>query len=87
MEEILNERAVETKLQLLCDKSLIDNYDKADEVIIYYLFSERRRSDLDPKPTQKMMMIFKDSIRNFYITNKTTSNINIQSVCKDKNLY
>ena len=87
MEEILNERAVETKIQLLCDKTLIDNYDKADEVLNCYLFSERRRSDLDPKPTQKMMMIFEDSIFNFYIKNKAASNINIQSVCKDKNLH
>ena len=52
MEEILIERAVKTTIQTLYDEGLFDNYDNADEVLKYYLFVQRRRSDLDTKPTQ-----------------------------------
>ena len=52
MEEILTERAVKTSIQTLYDEGLFYNYDKADEVLKYYLFVQRRRSDLDTKPTQ-----------------------------------
>ena len=46
-EEVLNERAVKTTLQIIYDKRLFEKYDNADEVLKKYLLSERRRPSLE----------------------------------------
>ena len=47
VEEILIQRAVKTTLQVLYDKGLIDNYANADKVLEDFLFTTRRRGDLE----------------------------------------
>ena len=47
VEEVLIQRVVKTNSQTLYDKGLFDKYDKADEVLNYFLFVERRRLDLE----------------------------------------
>ena len=46
VEEILNQRAVKTTIQILYDKGLFDNYANADKVLEDLLFTTRRREDL-----------------------------------------
>ena len=47
VEEVLIQRAVKTTIQILYDKSLFDNYANADKVLEDFLFTTRRRGDLD----------------------------------------
>ena len=47
VEDILIQRAVKTTIQILYDKSLFDNYANADKVLEDFLFTTRRRDDLD----------------------------------------
>ena len=47
VEDILIQRAVKTTLQILYDKGLFDNYDNADKVLEDFLFTTRRRGDLE----------------------------------------
>ena len=47
MEDILIQRAVKTTVQILSDKSLFDNYANADKVLEDFLFTTRRRGDLE----------------------------------------
>ena len=47
VEEILNQRAVKTTIQILYDKGLFDNYANADKVLEDFLFTTRRRADLE----------------------------------------
>ena len=46
-EEVLFGKTVKTKMQILYDKGLFDNYDNADEVLQDYVLIARRRPDLD----------------------------------------
>ena len=46
VEEILIQRAVKTRIQILYDKGLFDNYTNADKVLEDFLFTTRRRGDL-----------------------------------------
>ena len=47
VEEILIQRAVKTTIQILYDKGLFDNYANADKVLKDFLFTTRRRADLE----------------------------------------
>ena len=47
VEDILIQRAVKTTIQILYDKGLFDNYANADKVLEDFLFTTRRRGDLD----------------------------------------
>ena len=47
VEEILIQRAVKTTIQILYDKGLFDNYANAEEVLKDFLFTTRRRPDLE----------------------------------------
>ena len=47
LEEILNQRAVKTTIQILYDKGLFDNFQNAQEVLKDFLFTTRRRPDLE----------------------------------------
>ena len=47
VEEILIQRAVKTTIQILYDKGLFDNYANADIVLEDFLFTTRRRGDLE----------------------------------------
>ena len=47
IEEILIQRAVKTTIQILYDKSLFYNYANADKVLEEFLFTTRRRPDLE----------------------------------------
>ena len=47
VEDILIQRAVKTTIQILYDKGLFDNYDNADKVLENFLFTTRRRGDLE----------------------------------------
>ena len=47
VEEILIQRAVKTTIQILYDKGLFDNFQNADEVLEDFLFTTRRRPDLE----------------------------------------
>ena len=47
VEEILIQRAVKTTIQILYDKGLFDNYANADKVLEDFLFTTRRRADLE----------------------------------------
>ena len=47
IEEILIQRAVKTTIQILYDKGLFDNFQNADKVLEDFLFTTRRRGDLD----------------------------------------
>ena len=49
VEEILIQSAVKTTIQILYDKRLIDNYANADKVLEDFLFTTRRRGDLEEK--------------------------------------
>ena len=51
VEEILNQRAVKTTIQILYDKGLFDNYANADKVLEDFLFTTRRRVDLSEDNT------------------------------------
>ena len=46
VEDNLIQRAVKTKIQILYDKGLFDNYANADKVLEDFLFTTRRRGDL-----------------------------------------
>ena len=47
VEDILIQRAVKTTIQILYDKGLFDNYANADIVLEDFLFTTRRRGDLE----------------------------------------
>ena len=47
VEDILIQRAVKTTIQILYDKGLFDNYANADKVLEDFLFTTRRRGDLE----------------------------------------
>ena len=47
VEDIIIQRAVKTTIQILYDKGLFDNYANADKVLEDFLFTTRRRGDLD----------------------------------------
>ena len=47
VEDILIQRAVKTMIQILYDKGLFDNYANADKVLEDFLFTTRRRGDLE----------------------------------------
>ena len=47
VEEILNQRAVKTTIQISYDKGLFDNYANADKVLEDFLFTTRGRGDLE----------------------------------------
>ena len=47
VEDILVQRAVKTTIQILYDKCLFDNYANADKVLEGFLFTTRRRGDLE----------------------------------------
>ena len=46
-EEILVQRAVKTTVQILYDRGLFDNFQNAEEVLKDFLFTTRRRPDLE----------------------------------------
>ena len=47
VEEILVQRAVKTTIQILYDKGLFDTFQNADKVLKDFLFTTRRRGDLE----------------------------------------
>ena len=47
IEAVLIQRAVKTIIQILYDKSLFDNFQNADTVLKDFLFTTRRRPDLE----------------------------------------
>ena len=47
VEEILFQRAVKTVIQILYDRGLLDNFQNAEEVLKDFLFTTRRRPDLE----------------------------------------
>ena len=47
VEEILIQRAVKTTIEILYDNGLFDNYANADKVLEAFLFTTRRRGDLE----------------------------------------
>ena len=47
VEDILIQRAVKTTIQLLYDKGLFDTFQNADKVLADFLFTTRRRPDLE----------------------------------------
>ena len=47
VEDILIQRAVKTTIQILYDKGLFDNYANANKVLEDFLFTTRRRGDLE----------------------------------------
>ena len=47
VEDILIQRAVKTTIQILYDKGFFDNFQNADEVLEDFLFTTRRRGDLE----------------------------------------
>ena len=47
VEEVLVQRAVKTTIQILYDKGLFDNFQNAQEVLKDFLFTTRRRPDLE----------------------------------------
>ena len=47
VEEILIQRAVKTTIQILYDRGLFDNFQNAEEVLKDFLFTTRRRPDLE----------------------------------------
>ena len=62
-------------LQIRYDKGLFDALPNADKILKFFVFVERRRSDLEEK-----MIAFKDFIHTYDKKNKATSNIkNIES--------
>ena len=47
VQDILIQRAVKTTIQILYDKGLFDIYANADKVLEKFLFTTRRRGDLE----------------------------------------
>ena len=47
VEDILIEKALKTTIQLFYDKGLFDNFQNADKVFQDFLFTARRRPDLE----------------------------------------
>ena len=47
VEDILIQRAVKTTIQIFYDKGLFDNFQNAEEVLKDFLFTTRRRPDLE----------------------------------------
>ena len=47
VEDILIQRAVKTTIQILYDKGLFDKFQNADKVLEDFLFTTRRRGDLE----------------------------------------
>ena len=91
-EEILIEKAVITKIQILYYKRLFDNYDNVDEVMEGFLFGERRTrdpkelNDIVTKWQSALPMSFNLSIHK-YIVKKATSNIKIQQILSSLQLH
>ena len=47
IEDILIQRAVKTTIQILFDRGLFDNFANADKILEGFLFTTRRRGDLE----------------------------------------
>ena len=47
VQDILVQRAVKTAIQILYDRGLFDNFQNAEEVLKDFLFTTRRRPDLE----------------------------------------
>ena len=47
VEEVSVQRAVKTTIQILYDKGLFDNFQNADKVLDDFLFTTKRRVDLE----------------------------------------
>ena len=47
VEEVLVQRAVKTTIQKIYDEGLIDNYASADKVLEEFLFTTRRKPELE----------------------------------------
>ena len=47
VEDIITQRAVKTTIQLLYDRGLFDNFQNADKDLEYFLFTTRRRGELE----------------------------------------
>ena len=47
VEDILIQKAVKTTIQILYDRGLFDNFQNAEEVMKDFLFTTRRRPDLE----------------------------------------
>ena len=47
VEDILIQRAVKITIQILYDRGLFDNFQNAEEVLKDFLFTTRRRPDLE----------------------------------------
>ena len=47
VEDILIQKSIKTTIQILYDKGLFDNYANASEVLKDFLFTTRRRPDLE----------------------------------------
>ena len=81
VEEFLVQRAVKTTIQILYDKGLFDNFQNAEEVLKDFLFTTRRRPDLEKK-----MMMFNDFIKQYKLKNKATSNLKNQQILSSLSL-
>ena len=51
VEEVLIQRAVKTTIQILYNRGLFDNFQKAEEVLKDFLFTTRRRPDVSEENT------------------------------------
>ena len=47
VEDILSQRVVKTTIQILYDRGLFDTFQNAEEVLKDFLFTTRRRPDLE----------------------------------------
>ena len=47
VEEVLNQRAVKTTIQIFYDKGLFDNYANGDKVLEGFLLTTKRKADLE----------------------------------------
>ena len=74
VEEVLIQRAVNMTIEIFYKKGLFDNYDNTDEVYKDFLFTERRRPDLDEVNGVIHYFNYKYGLKN-----KATSNVKILS--------
>ena len=58
IEEILVQRAVKTTIQILYDKRFFDNFQNADKNLKNFLFTTRRRPDLEESKWCHSMIFF-----------------------------
>ena len=82
VEDILIQRAVKTTIQILYDKGLFDEYQNADKILEDFLFTTRRRGDLE----KMKLMSLNDFIHTNKIKNKARSNIKVQQVLSSLSL-